>query len=96
MASAAYENILREVEQLTDDEQHQLLETLKRRSANVPDVIRNLQDVAAQPPPLSAHERDAIDAWFSRVDNLADRVSAAWIDPNISAVDAVREQRREL
>lgn len=96
MASATYENILREVEQLTDEEQHRLLEALKQRSTATPDAIRTLRERTVQRVPPTGAQRDAIDAWFARVDELAERVSAAWIDPTVTAVDAVREQRREL
>lgn len=96
MASATYEKILREVEQLSDDEQGRLLETLKRRSSEAPDPIRALRESSEHLTPPTPAQRDAIDAWFARVDMLADEVSAAWIDPSISAVEAVREQRREL
>ena len=45
---------------------------------------------------VGAHARRArAEAALDGLDQLAERVSAAWQD-NMSAVDAVREQRREL
>jgi hypothetical protein len=43
---------------------------------------------------IEAH-RAAVEAWLASVDELATRIALHWPD-GVSAVDAVREQRREL
>lgn len=49
-----------------------------------------------QERPLSADAKQAqIEAWFAAADELAAKVGAAWKD-DMTAVEAVREQRREL
>ena len=50
-----------------------------------------------QPParPESDEHRAQVEAWLASSDELARRVSAAWKD-DLSALEAVQEQRREL
>ncbi|HSH80032.1 MAG TPA: hypothetical protein VLA19_16020 [Herpetosiphonaceae bacterium] len=50
-----------------------------------------------QPPahPVTDEERAQIESWLASSDELARRISAAWKD-DMSAVEAVQEQRREL
>ena len=96
MASATYEQILQEVERLTSEEQHRLLQALAYQSGTVQDTLSMLRERSAHPIPLTEDERKAAQEWLDRVDALADRISVAWDDPKVSAVEAVREQRREL
>jgi len=96
MASATYENVLREAQQLTAVERRRLLETLMRPPAGVSDPVRAIQDKAAHTLPITEAERVAVQDWLTRFDALAERIGAAWKDPSVSAVDAVREQRQDL
>ncbi len=54
-------------------------------------------DLEHVPPerPLTEQERAKLEADLNAIDALAAEVSAAWQD-DMSAVDAVKEQRREL
>ncbi|TAK22111.1 MAG: type II toxin-antitoxin system prevent-host-death family antitoxin [Chloroflexota bacterium] len=48
------------------------------------------------PPPMSAEERKrAMDEWWSGMQALGERITERWPE-GISAVDAVRDVRREL
>jgi hypothetical protein len=47
------------------------------------------------PCPLTDQERAAVDTWIAESEQLAERIGAAWKD-EMSAVEAVKEQRRDL
>ena len=81
MATITYERVLREAQQLTPEEQRRLREELGRSGETI------------QTP--TDRQRAAAQAFLDKVDRLAARISAAWQD-DLSAVDAVREQRRVL
>ena len=77
-----YETAVAAVKRLTPEERRRLRELLaaEDRSAS----SRGADDRQAR-----------IEAWFAAADALAARVGAAWKD-DMTAVEAVREQRREL
>ncbi len=89
MATTSYEDVLRDARQLTPVEQQRL-------RAELADLGH--QSIVEAPPSelerQQAHEEHVRDA-LDKLDRLAARISAAWKD-DMSAVDAVREQRREL
>ena len=80
MASVTYEDVLRDAQQLAPDEQRRLLDEIEAR-------LKVQQPARIVRPDLAA-DLDAID-------EFAAEVSAAWKD-NMSAADAVKEQRRDL
>ena len=80
MATATFETVLELARQLTPEDQQRL-----RAELGTPSL-------AAE---LSADKRARLAAWFATSDTLAQRVSAAW-QGDMTAVDAVAEQRREL
>ncbi len=84
MSTTAYEHILQELEHLTPEERRRLRQALDEEASAEPSA----------PAPDDRHARAA--AWFATGDELAARIGAAWNDPSSSAVDAVREQRRDL
>jgi hypothetical protein len=100
MATTDYETILREAQLLPPDEQQRLVDALRpSQGARVIDT-ETLRILLAQglgqPRTLTSAEQSAIDAWFVKTEGLARQIGAAWNDPTISAVDAVREQRRDI
>jgi prevent-host-death family protein len=67
-----------------------------RESGETVEVTYRGKVVARLVPADEAHpDPDAAKAWLARWDKLAAEVSAQW-PKGVSAVDAVREQRREL
>ncbi len=100
MATTDYETLLREAQLLPPDEQRRLADALiPSQGARVID-IENLRTLLAQglgqPQALTPAQQTAIDTWFAKTAELAVQIGAAWKDTSISAVDAVREQRRDL
>ena len=90
MATSAYEDVLRGAQQLTPEEQRRLLKELEGELAS--------ESEAALLPParrLTDDERAVVQKYLDDLDALAAEIGAAWQD-GMSAVDAVREQRREL
>ena len=100
MASATYEKVLHEPQQLLPEEQERLADALRPvRHARVLSV-RELQTLfkqgLGQPRTLTDVERASLGAWVEEAKRLAASIGAAWQDKNVSAADAVAEQRREL
>lgn len=85
MTTPAYTEVLDIVERLPLEEQAQLLAELAMRVQQ-----------RATPQPLTDDKRAHLDAWFATADALAAKIGAAWKNKDLSAVDAVREQRRDL
>ncbi len=54
-----------------------------------------LADGCGRPRPLTESERTIIIAAFERMDQVAAMIGASWQD-EMSAVEAVKEQRRDL
>ncbi len=77
-----YQTLLEEARQLSPEDLHRLRVALGAIEQNTVNQPRpNVQE--------AAHEA------IARLDELAARISAAWQD-DMSAVDAVKEQRRDL
>ena len=88
MGAATYDTILEQARLLTMEEQQRL------RAA--------LDDLVSVPPSIPDREqgralrsRPGLEADLAAIDAIAAKVGALWKD-DMSAVDAVREQRREL
>ena len=83
MSATAYEHILQALEHLTPEERRRLREVLDA-------------EACAEPSAPAADERRArAAAWFAAGDKLAARIGAAWKD-DMTAVEAIREQRHDL
>jgi hypothetical protein len=99
MATVTYENVLRDAQQLTPEEQQRLRETLGAsrgaRVVSLRDLRALLANGLGSPRPLTEQERAAVDTWLAETEQLAERIGAAWKD-EMSAVEAVKEQRRDL
>jgi hypothetical protein len=83
MSTTAYEHILQALEHLTPEERRRLREVLDAEACTEPSA----------PSPDEGRARAA--DWFAAGDKLAARIGAAWKD-DMSAADAVKEQRRDL
>jgi hypothetical protein len=91
MGMVTYEDVLRDAQQLTAEERLRLLDTLL--NAAVPHVAAPTSTEVVIP--LTESERTATLAALERIDQLAVRIDEAWKD-DMSAAEAVKEQRREL
>lgn len=80
MTTARYDTVLELARQLTPEDQQRLREELGAPSAA---------------SDLLPEQRARLEAWFAATDRLAQQVSAAW-QGDMSAADAVAEQRRDL
>ena len=81
------------------EELHRHTDTLVRRAigGDVIEIVRDGEVVAKIVPGIPKEERiRRIKKIFSEMDEIAKRVSEKWDDPSMTAVDAVREQRRDL
>lgn len=83
MSTTAYEHILQELEHLTPEERQRLRLALDEEAPAEPST------------PASDDRRARAAAWFAAGDALAARIGAAWKD-DMTAVEAIREQRHEL
>jgi len=83
MATTDYETVREAALHLTPEERRRLREEL---------ATVEVQNGSAS---LSDAKRARLEAWFAASEELAKRVSAAWKD-DMSASEAVKEQRREL
>lgn len=92
---ATVENVLREVQELSPDEQRRLLELLIHQAADIPDEIRQIRNKVAHQAPTTPEERAAARAALDGLDRVAAQVGAAWKSDK-SALEAVQEQRRDL
>ena len=78
-----YQAVLDAVQQLTPEERRRLRQALD-------------EEALAEPSPPAMDDRRArAAAWFAAGDALAVRIGAAWKD-DMTAVEAVREQRHDL
>lgn len=87
MATAIYSLVLEQARHLSPDERHALIEELTTQSVQE-------ADHQATESRAAEHEAD-IEDWLAESDRLAEVVSTGWKD-NMTAPDAVKEQRREL
>lgn len=97
MAISTYEEVLRSAQQLTLEEQRRLrgelpAEGLSPQSDAVPEEIRRIRERIAHRRPSTPEERAAARAALDRV---ATQIAGAW-KSDMSALEAVQEQRREL
>ena len=96
MATSIYEDVLRSAQQLTPEEQDQLrgeLEVKARPQPQaVPDEIRRIRERIARRRPSTPKERTAVRAALDRADT---QIAAAW-KSDMSALEAVQEQRRDV
>lgn len=83
MSTSVYEHILQELEHLTPEERRRLRQVLEEETP------------AAPVPPASDDRHARAAAWFAAGDELAARIGAAWKD-DMTAVEAIREQRHDL
>ena len=83
MSTSIYEHILQDLEHLTPEERRRLRQVLDEET------------LAGPVPPASDDRRARAAAWFAAGDKLAARIGAAWKD-DMTAVEAVREQRHDL
>ena len=83
MRTTAYEHILQALEHLTSEERRRLRQALDEEVSAAPSA----------PAPNDRRARAA--AWFAAGDALAARIGAAWKD-DLTAVEAIREQRHDL
>ena len=61
------------------------------------EIFRNGESIARIIPTRSDEERLArVKKIWAEMDELAEEISKKWDDPSMTAVDAVREQRRDL
>ena len=99
MGTVTYEDVLRDAQQLTPEEQQRLRDALDpSQGARVvsPQELRALlASGGGRPRPLTEGERVVVLAALENMDRLAARIGAAWQD-ELSAVDAVKEQRRAM
>ena len=89
MSTRAYEHIIEELGHLTPEERRQL-----RRQLDDESPLEQPLEPALEPA-LPDDRQARIEAWRAAADERAAKVGAAWKD-NMIAVEAVREQRREL
>lgn len=89
MSTADYETILEQARQLTPEERQRLAEQLIHEI----DGFRAIY--VSDTGHIAVEERAQVEAWLASSEELARRVSAAWKD-DMNAVEAVKEQRREL
>ncbi len=98
MATNTYERILEEVQQLTPEEQEQLIAALQPSDGAQVVTVEALRGLLAQglgqPRPLTDAERTNVTAWLTETEHLAAQIGTAWKSP-LNAVEAVQEQRRE-
>jgi phage-related minor tail protein len=79
--------VLEQARQLSPDERQALVEEL---------AIQRAQEAYERAPEAAEAAYEAeIEAWLEEADKLAAAVSAAWKD-DLSAAEAVKEQRRDL
>ncbi len=95
MSRTTFETVLHEAQQLAPDEQARLLAALGQQTAVVADSVRVVRDKVARAQPITDDERERVVAWLAELDALAAEIGAA-SHGTTSAVDAVREQRRDL
>ncbi len=95
MTTATYAAALELAEQLTSEERQRLLEELDQ-GVTAP---RTLAGAATAVPDTGSGPglsvRPGLEADLDAIDSFAAEVSAAW-DGDITAVEAVKEQRRDL
>jgi Lon protease-like protein len=96
---ATYEDVLRQARRLTPEGQQRLLDALKGEAGAqvvTPEALgKLLPHDPSEVAPLTESERAATAAALTELDRLAARIGAAWRD-DMSAVDAVRDVRRDL
>ncbi len=91
MATPTYESALELAQRLAPEDQKRLIEALEDAAVT---AERELKTGEEQARP-NQEKQARLEAWFASSDELAHRVSAAWKD-SITALDAVKEQRRDL
>ncbi len=87
MATTRYESVLAQARQLPPEERQALMAEPGLQAAK--------EASERDPEAAEAADEAAIAAWLAETDTLAAAVSAAWKD-DMSAAEAVKEQRREL
>ena len=96
MATTPYEAALQAVEQLTPEEQRRLRDELEVKvlpqPQAVPDELRRIRERIARRRSTTPNERVAA---LAALDHAATQIAAAW-KSDMSALEAVQEQRRDL
>lgn len=96
MSTSTYEHILQELAHLTPIERQQLRNVLNEEQPGDRFVsTEELRQILMQPLPPDDHEQAAVRIALQRIQDAASYIGKAWQD-DMNAVEAVREQRREL
>lgn len=96
MSTSTYEHILQELAHLTPAERQQLRNVLDEEPPGARFVsTEELRQILAQPLPPNEHEQATVRLALQRIQDAASYIGQAWQD-DMNAVEAVREQRREL
>lgn len=93
MPSTTFENVLNEARQLTPEDRSRLLAALGQPSSSISEAIQTARNIEAHTSTNA--EKEAVSFWLAGLDALATDINSAWQGTG-DAVDAVREQRREL
>jgi hypothetical protein len=89
---ATVETILRDLQALSPDERHQIRDMLRAQPPSLADELQRIREKIAQPVHLTEEDIATINAMLERA---TAEIGAAWTS-DMSALEAVQEQRREL